>query len=157
MGYIIGIDVGGTFTDFVVLNLSQKLFHGKVPSTPRDESEGILAAIQEISQREQKGLRDLLSETDLIILGTTVVTNTMLEFKGSKTGMITTKGFRDVIELRGNYKESLFDLKLPPPYPIVPRRKRLGVTERVDYTGRVVTPLDEDELRRAVHSLKEMG
>src|SRR5512143_2617815 len=95
-GYIIGIDVGGTFTDFVVLDLSQKLFHGKVPSTPGDESEGVLAAIRSISDREQKEIAALLSETDLVILGTTVATNTMLEFKGSNTGMITTKGFRDV-------------------------------------------------------------
>lgn len=157
MGYIIAIDVGGTFTDFVVLDLSQNFFRGKVPSTPRDESEGVLAAIQEISTREQKGFRDLLGGTDFVILGTTVVTNAMLEFSGSKTGMITTKGFRDVIELRGNYKESLFDLKLPPPYPFVPRRRRLGVTERVDYAGRVVLPLDEDEVRQAVCTLKGMG
>ena len=157
MGYITGIDVGGTFTDFVVLDPSEKLFHGKVPSTPRDESEGVLAAIQDISKREQKKVRDLLSETDLIILGTTAVTNTMLEFKGSNTGMITTKGFRDVIELRGNYKESLFDLRLPPPYPIVSRRKRLGVPERIDYTGKVVASLDEDELRLAVRTLRGMG
>jgi N-methylhydantoinase A len=156
-GYIIGIDVGGTFTDFVVLDLAQKLFHGKVPSTPGDESEGVLAAIRSIAEREQKETTGLLGETDLIILGTTVATNTMLEFKGSNTGMITTKGFRDVIELRNNYKESLFDLKLSPPYPIVPRRKRLGVTERVDYSGRVVVSLDEDELRQAIRRLKLMG
>ena len=156
-GYIIGIDVGGTFTDFVVLDLSQKLFHGKVPSTSGDESAGVLAAIRSIAEREQKEITGLLSESDLIILGTTVATNTMLEFKGSNTGMITTKGFRDVIELRNNYKESLFDLKLSPPYPIVPRRKRLGVTERVDYSGRVVVSLDEDELRQAIRRLKLMG
>jgi N-methylhydantoinase A len=157
MAYIIGIDVGGTFTDFVVLDPSQRLSHGKVPSTPRDESEGVLAAVQQVSQREKRELRDLLRQTDLIILGTTVVTNAMLELKGSNTGMITTKGFRDVIELRCNYKESLFDLKLPPPYPIVLRRKRLGVAERVDYTGKVIVPLDEDEARQAVRMLKTLG
>jgi N-methylhydantoinase A len=157
MGYIIGIDVGGTFTDFVVSDPSKSLFHGKVPSTPRDESQGVLAALEQISRREQKELRDLLRETDLIILGTTVVTNAMLEFKGSDTGMITTKGFRDVTELRCNYKESLFDLKLSPPYPIVPRRKRMGVAERVDYTGKVIAPLDEEQARLAVRRLKELG
>lgn len=157
MGYVIGIDVGGTFTDFVALDLSQTLFHGKVSSTPGDESEGVLAAIRSISQREYKALAEFLNQTDLIILGTTVATNTMLEFKGSNTGMLTTQGFRDVIELRGNYKESLFDLKLPPPYPIVPRRKRLGVMERVDYSGKVVAPLDEDGLRQAIRSLKTVG
>ena len=156
-GYIIGIDVGGTFTDFVVLDLSQKLFHGKVPSTPGDESEGVLSALRSISDREQKDIAALLRETDLIILGTTVATNTMLEFKGSNTGVITTKGFRDVIELRNNYKESLFDLKLSPPYPIVPRRRRLGVTERIDYSGKVMVPLDEDELRQAVGNLRLAG
>ncbi len=157
MGYIIGIDVGGTFTDFVVSHPSKKLFHGKVPSTPRDESEGVLAAIQQIAQRERKELAALLRETDIIILGTTVVTNAMLEFKGAKTGMITTRGFRDVVELRCNYKESLFDLKLPPPYPIVPRRYRVGIAERVDYTGRIVTPLDAEEARQAARRFKSLG
>lgn len=157
MGYIIGIDVGGTFTDFVVADPAKKFFHGKVPSTPRDESEGVLAAVEQISEREQKTLRDLLRETNLIILGTTVVTNAMLEFKGSNTGMITTKGFRDVIELRCNYKESLFDLGLPPPHPIVPRRRRVGVAERVDYTGKVIVPLDEEDARRAVRRFKDLG
>ncbi len=157
MGYIIGIDVGGTFTDFVVSGSARKFFHGKVPSTPRDESEGVLAAVGEIAQKEQKRIESLLRETDLIILGTTVVTNAMLELKGANTGMITTKGFRDVIELRCNYKESLFDLKLPPPYPIVPRRKRAGVAERVDYTGKVIVPLDEEEARQAVRRFKDYG
>jgi N-methylhydantoinase A len=116
-----------------------------------------LAAIRSISEREQKEIAALLSETDLVILGTTVATNTMLEFKGSSTGMITTKGFRDVIELRNNYKESLFDLKLSPPYPIVPRRRRLGVTERIEYSGKIVVPLDENELRQAIRSLRLAG
>ena len=118
-GYIIGIDVGGTFTDFVVLDCVAEAFSRKGSlSTPGDESEGVLAAIQSISEREQKEIAALLSETDLVILGTTVATNTIAwEFKGSNTGMITTKGFRDVIELRNNYKESLFNLEADPALP----------------------------------------
>src|SRR5581483_3017075 len=85
-----------------------------------------------------------------------VVTNTMLEYSGANTGMITTKGFRDVIELRRGYKESHFDIKLPAPYPIVPRQRRLGVTERINYLGEVVIPLDEAEVREAVRKLKAL-
>ena len=102
-------------------------------------------------------LQTLLAETDPIVLGTTVVTNTMLEFAGANIGLITTKGFRDVIELRRGYKESLFDIRLPPPHPIVERGKRLGVTERIDASGRIVTPLDEAEVYSALEHLRGVG
>ncbi len=86
----------------------------------------------------------------MIVLGTTVVTNTMLEYSGAHTGLIATKGFRDIIELRRGYRESLFDIRLEAPYQIVPRQRRLGVKERIDYAGRVVVPLDEEDVRNAV-------
>jgi N-methylhydantoinase A len=156
MGLQIGIDVGGTFTDFVAAASEGTVFAGKVPTTPRDESSGILNAVAAIAVNRGLTVRDLLADTDVIVLGTTVVTNTMLEYSGANTGMITTKGFRDVIELRAGYKESHFDIKLPAPYPIVPRQKRLGVPERINYLGEVVIPLDEDAVREAVRKLKEL-
>ena len=105
-----------------------------------------MAGLEQIAAHFGISLQTLLAETDPIVLGTTVVTNTMLEFAGANIGLITTKGFRDVIELRRGYKESLFDIRLPPPHPIVERGKRLGVTERIDAGGQIVTPLDEREV-----------
>jgi N-methylhydantoinase A len=81
----------------------------------------------------------------------------MLEYSGVNTGLITTKGFRDVLEMRRGYKESLFDISLPPPHPIVPRGRRLGVSERIDYAGKIVVPLDEREVYEAVQRLRQEG
>lgn len=157
MGFQIGVDVGGTFTDFVVSDDSSGFHRGKVLTTQHDEATGILNAIAAIAEHYNFTIRELLKQTDVIVLGTTVVTNTMLEYTGANTGMITTKGFRDIIELRRSYKENLFDIRLPAPYPIVPRQKRLGVTERINYAGEVVTPLNEDEVREAVRKLKSLN
>src|SRR5262249_47482451 len=81
----------------------------------------------------------------------------MLEYTGSLTGLLCTKGFRDMIELRRSYREDLFDLAYPPPVPICRRQRRLGVEERIDYAGRVVVPLDEDGVRIAVRKLRDLG
>ncbi|WP_329064098.1 hydantoinase/oxoprolinase family protein [Amycolatopsis sp. NBC_01480] len=156
MGYTVAIDVGGTFTDFVASDGSE-LFTGKVSSRPNDEAAAVLEAVDAIAAHFGRDAAGLLKETDFVILGTTVVTNAMLEYDGVPTGLITTKGFRDTLELRRGYREDLFDLSLPAPHPIVRRRFRKGVTERVDYAGRVVTPLDEDEVRTAVRELKAAG
>ncbi|MGW4202697.1 hydantoinase/oxoprolinase family protein [Streptomyces sp. NPDC004726] len=156
MGYTVAIDVGGTFTDFVATDQSE-LFTGKVSSRPNDEAAAVLEAVDVIAGHFGRDTADLLAETDFVILGTTVVTNAMLEYDGVPTGLITTKGFRDILELRRGYRESLFDLSLPAPHPIVRRRFRKGVTERTSYAGDVVIPLDEDEVRTAVRELKAAG
>jgi len=155
MRFQIGIDVGGTFTDFVVGDEAGEFFSGKVSTTPREEATGILNAIAVIAEHYHSTVHDLLSHTDVVILGTTAVTNTMLEYNGANAGAITTKGFRDVIELRRSYKESHFDIRLPAPHPIIPRQKRLGVTERINYAGEIVIPLNDDEVREAIRKLKD--
>ena len=156
--YTIGIDVGGTFTDFVATRKGgNELCKGKVSTRPHDEAASILESIKSIAEHYGEELQAVLANTDSIILGTTVVTNIMLEYNGAKTGLITTKGFRDVIELRRGYRESLFDLSLPAPHPLVPRRWRKGVTERLDSDGNVEIPLNEDEVRNVVRELKEDG
>lgn len=155
MAFEIGIDVGGTFTDFMVRS-EDSTFSGKVLTTPKDESEGILNAVRAMAKHYDTSTRDLLDATSVFVLGTTVVTNIMLEYSGANTGMITTKGFRDIIELRAGYKEDHFDIKLAAPYPIAPRQKRIGVLERVSSQGEIVIPLDEDEVRDAVRRLKAL-
>jgi N-methylhydantoinase A len=156
MAFQIGIDVGGTFTDLVVGNGDGSIFKTKTPSTPGNEAEGIVNGLTDAAGEYDLDLSRLLGDTEVIVLGTTVVTNTMLEYSGANTGLITTGGFRDIIELRRSYREDLFDIRLKAPHPIVPRHKRLGVTERIDYTGAVRIPLDEDEARRAAARLAEL-
>ena len=157
VGYRIGIDVGGTFTDLVYVTAEGAMEVVKTPTTPEDQAKGVLAGLEKAASRQGVGLRAFLGDTDLIIHGTTVATNTMLEFNGARTGLITTKGFRDDIEIRRGYKERIFNPRHPPPVPIALRRHRLTVDERIDREGRVITPLDEAQAVRAVRRLKEAG
>jgi N-methylhydantoinase A len=153
----IGIDVGGTFTDYVAFRGEHDVVSGKTPSTPGRESDAVIDALSRAARGFEVGLEELLASTDVINFGTTVATNAMLEHKGALVGMLTTKGFRDVIDLRRGYKESLTDIRLAAPKPIVRRRHRIGVSERVGPDGTVLVPLDEDEVRSAVARLSGEG
>lgn len=153
----LGIDVGGTFTDIVLQREDSSLLHGKAPSTPGDESKGVVEAIGLIARKSGLEPEDLLARVDVINFGTTVATNAMLQQRGVTVGMLTTRGFRDIVELRRGWKERMFDLTLPPPPTIVPRRWRLGVSERIGADGTVVVPLDEDEVRGHAVRLREAG
>ena len=157
MGYRIGIDVGGTFTDLVYVDSTDAIKVVKAPTTPENQAEGVLSALRIMALGEGKELRELLGETDLIVHGTTVSTNTMLEFNGALTGLIATRGFRDDIEIRRGHKERIFDPRHPAPVPIARRRHRLTVNERVDREVGVVVPLDETEVVRVVRKLRQAG
>ncbi|MPZ68484.1 MAG: hydantoinase/oxoprolinase family protein [Actinobacteria bacterium] len=152
--YAVGVDVGGTFTDLVALTADGRTLVAKVPSTPGDQSVGVVNGLQDLAGREKLDLPEFLGSCGYLVHGTTVATNIMLEFNGARTGVITTKGFRDIIDIRRNYKETDFDIRLPPPTPIAPRRVRKAVEERVDYAGGVLIPLNEDDVARAVDELK---
>ncbi len=151
----IGIDVGGTFTDFVVTRDGEAPQLFKTHSTPQDPSMGVIAGLQDVAQAYALPLPSLLADTDLIIHGTTVATNTLVERKGAKVGLITTEGFRDLLEMREGMKEDRYNLRMQPLAPLVPRYLRLGVTERVRANGAVVTPLDEASLRDALATIRQ--
>jgi N-methylhydantoinase A len=152
--YRIGIDVGGTFTDLVAVDDLGRATLEKVPSTPDDPSIGVLDGLELLAQRLGRGRAALLAETDRIIHGTTVATNALLERKGARVGLLTTEGHRDVIEMREGLKDDRYNLRLPPPEQLVPRRLRLGVRERLRGDGRVETPLDPASLDQAIAVLK---
>jgi len=152
----IGIDVGGTFTDVVLVH-DGRLTIDKQPTTPRDQSEGVLGAIGNLARRLDTDLPGLLARTGTIVHGTTTADNTMIEMSGAVTGLLTSEGHRDEIEIRRGYKESIWDPALPPPNPICPRRQRYGIPERLDFEGNVITPLDEDAVRRALRRMKQQG
>jgi N-methylhydantoinase A len=157
MGYRIGIDVGGTFTDFVLVRPARETLLHKESTTPADEAIGVLAGIGALARGERLELRELLARTDLIAHGTTTADNTLIQMNGATTGLVTTEGHRDQIEIRRGYKEEIWDPAYPPPVPIAPRRRRFGVPERLDFRGEVVRPLDEGALRRAIRRLKKQG
>jgi len=157
MGYRIGIDVGGTFTDLVLVAPGGRLVLDKHPTTPHDQSEGVLGGIAQLAASEGLASGALLAATDVIVHGTTTADNTMIEMSGAVTGLITSEGHRDEIEIRRGYKEDIWDPALPPPPPICPRRRRYGVPERLDFEGAVVVPLDEAAVRRACRRMKLQG
>ena len=111
--YRIGIDVGGTFTDLVAVSSSGAIKIAKVPSTPEDQSIGLVEGIGALAEELGMTSDDLLRQTALVIHGTTVATNALLERKGAKVGMLTTEGFRDVIEQREGLKPDRYNLRLP--------------------------------------------
>ena len=152
--YRIGIDVGGTFTDLVAVDNFGRTTLAKVPSTPADPSIGVIDGLQLLADILGLKLTALLAETDRIVHGTTVATNALLEHRGAKVGLLTTEGHRDVIEMREGLKDDRYNLRLPPPEQLVPRKLRLGVRERLRADGRIETPLDQASLERAIAALK---
>src|SRR5262245_14951103 len=144
-GTRVGVDVGGTFTDLVAL-VDGSLHVAKVLSTPADQSAGVIAALDET---EIPG-----SAIAAFAHGTTVATNALLERRGARTALLTTEGFRDVIEIARQTRPSLYDLTKRPPDPLVPRELRFTVRERVGPDGEEL-PLDEDDLAAAAAALRE--
>ena len=138
----IGIDTGGTFTDFVAAHRS-RLTGFKAPSTPHNPAEAILSGIARI-------LADAEAFPVEIVHGTTVATNALLERKGARTALITTEGFEDVLEIGRQARPDLYNLMVTRPAPLVPRQLRLGVSERTGPTGELIKPLDEESVATAV-------
>src|SRR6201997_2627297 len=152
--YRIGIDVGGTFTDLVAVDDLGRTTLAKVPSTPADQSIGVLDGLQLLADTLGCDRSALLTKTDRIVHGTTVATNALIEHRGARVGLLTTEGHRDVIEMREGLKDDRYNLRLPPPEQLVPRRLRLGVRERMRADGGIETPLDHASLDRALAALR---
>jgi N-methylhydantoinase A len=154
--YQIGIDVGGTFTDVVVCG-EERPTYLKVPTHSAAQAEGVRDGLDRAAERLGLKLADLLARTDRIVHGTTIATNMMIEGTGSRVGLLTTAGFRDELEYRRGLKEAIYDPSLPAPRPLVRRRDRLTVSERVGADGSVVTPMDEEMVRERIRTLRGAG
>src|SRR5438045_1698120 len=134
--YRIGVDVGGTFTDLVAIDEGGLTTLAKVPSTPEDPSLGVVEGLSQLAGRFGVDRAALLRDTERIVHGTTVATNALLEHKGARLGLLTTEGHRDVVEMREGLKDDRYNLRMPPPEQLVPRRLRLPVRERIRADGR---------------------
>ena len=156
MTYRVGIDIGGTFTDFALLSGGEVVLHKNL-STPEDRSEGVMEGLARLAELEGLELATFLARCDAIVHGTTVADNTLIEMNGAVTGLITTEGFRDELEYRRGYKEDIWDVRLPAPRQITPRRRRLTVPERILHDGSVHKPLDEAAVREACRKLRLQG
>ena len=152
--YRLGCDIGGTFTDFVLLNdRTGEIRINKCLTTPQDPSDAVEQGIRELEAKNPGFVREL----DEVIHGTTLVINSIIERKGAKTGLITTRGFRDVLELGREIRYAPYDIFAEFPEPLVPRRLRLEVDERIRSDGSVLKPLEPNEAREVVKNLTEMG
>lgn len=156
-----GVDVGGTFTDvileYVTVGGSRQIIVTKVPSTPENQSEGVVRGVKQAC--EMAGIS--LSDIDVLYHGTTVATNMVIERDGARVGMITTRGFRDILHMARHKRPHNFSLQYDVPWqskPLVKRRDRLVVSERImPPTGAIEVPLDEDEVKRAAELFAKRG
>ncbi len=152
--YRLGCDIGGTFTDFVLLNdETGEIRTGKCLTTPQDPSDAVEEGIRALEATTP----DFVERLDELIHGTTLVINSIIERKGAKTGLITTKGFRDVLEIGREIRYAPYDIFAEFPKPLIPRRYRMEVDERVRSDGSVLKPLDPGEARQVVRSLVAQG
>lgn len=149
MSWIVGCDTGGTFTDLVALSEAGEFRVAKVPSTPPRFDLAVLEGVREL------GIP--VAEITRLFHGTTVTTNAVITKRGARSALVTTRGFRDILEIRRANREELYDITWDPPAPLIPRRDRLEVIERVDYAGNVVTQLDEDSVRDVARQIRARG
>lgn len=157
MRFRVGVDIGGTFTDAVVIDDQGRVSLFKDPSTPSDPSIGMLSCLRKAARAYGMEFGDFLRATEILVHGTTVATNAMLQYRGARVGLITTRGFRDSLEMFRAHKENLWDLSAQRPPMIVPRYLRVGVTERIDSRGQVLVPLAEEEVRQALRLFRDEG
>ena len=153
IAYVLAADVGGTFTDIVLASSNGHHFRSKVISTPPNYGDAIILALTKLISKH--GIDPVrIART---VHGTTVATNAILESKGARTALVTTKGFRDVLELARQRRPSLFDLQWEKPMPLVPRRLRLEATERINAKGEIQTAINADEIRTIANRLRDTG
>ncbi len=165
MTYIIAVDSGGTFTDTIVVDADGNVTAAKAPSTPGDFSRGVIDSVSRAAEDLELTLTDLLGDATLFAHGTTVATNALLTRNGARAGLITTRGHEDALIIGrtiqkavGRSESEITHLvRLDKADPIIPRPLIKGILERVDYSGKVIIPLNEDDVRRAVGELVEAG
>ena len=157
MGYRVGVDVGGTFTDVICVTPTGEVVLDKTPTTLDDQSRGVMNGLGQLAERFGLTLAAFCSDLDILVHGTTTADNTMIEMNGAETGLLVTEGHRDEIELRRCHKEEIWDPNYPGPTPIARRRARIPIGERVNFEGAVLKPLDENAVRRGVQRLKKLG
>jgi N-methylhydantoinase A len=151
------VDVGGTFTDLICVTPAGDVVLDKTPTTPDDQSTGVMDGLELLAARFGMPLAALCADLDLLVHGTTTADNAMIEMNGAPTGLLVTEGHRDEIEMRRVHKEEIWDPTYPAPEPIARRRARIPIPERMDFEGRTVVPLDEAAVRRGVQRLRALG
>ena len=154
--YRIGVDVGGTFIDLMVSGAGRRLVR-KTLSDPGDLAGALLAGLEVAGEELGLALTELLARTERIVHGSTIATNALLTRNGARAALLTTAGFRDVVNMRRGMRADLYDPKQAPPDPLIPRQRIHPVAERIDSDGAVLEPLEESSVDRAVAEIRRAG
>jgi len=154
MRYVVGIDIGGTFTDFSVVDDAGRTVLWKEATTPKEPAQGVREGLRNLAAAEGLELGDFLGRIDLFVHGSTIATNTVIQRNGPKTALLCTEGFRDVIYFRDGYKPERYNLNMAPPADFIPRHLRMPVRERIDYKGNALIPLDDRSVIEAARALE---
>src|SRR6476469_7320714 len=133
MGYRVGVDVGGTFTDLICVTPAGEIVLDKTPSTLDDQSRGVMTGLGQLADRFGLSLNEFCTQLDSLVHGPTAADNTMIEMNGANTGLLVTEGHRDEIELRRCHKEEIWDPNASGPIQIARRRARIQIPERLDF------------------------
>lgn len=153
----IGVDIGGTFTDLILVGATQRLHVYKVPTIPADPSQGVMQALDRAAAAQGLPPERLLRDCALFVHGSTIATNTVLEGKGARTGVLTTPGFRDALEIRRGQRDDPWAHRVPFPRVLVPRALRLPVRGRIDRAGREAAPIEPADIDSALARFREEG
>ncbi|MDP2644293.1 MAG: hydantoinase/oxoprolinase family protein [Desulfobacterales bacterium] len=157
-GFYLGVDIGGTFTDAILIDEEGRVYHFKTPSVPSDPSEGFMQCLFKAGRQLGLSLEELLNKISKLSYGNTIATNALLENKVARTGLVTTRGFRDVLAIARIGREYLgIDLQCQRPAPLVPRSRIEEITERVDRHGEVVIALREEEIDKILDKFSAAG
>lgn len=157
MKYVVGIDIGGTFTDLISIDQGGASKVVKTPSTPKDPGVAVMEGLVKLAKEYGKSLEEFMPDLERLSHGTTVSTNTVLTWTGAKVGLLCTKGFRDELEIRFGTREDVYDYRVAQPPALAPRYLRVPIEERYKWDGEEVAPLNEDEVRKACKYFKEQG
>jgi N-methylhydantoinase A len=155
MQYKLGVDIGGTFTDFSLVDEKGNILLWKEATTPDNRALAVETGLKSLAQAKKQTLDQFLQSLELIVHGSTIATNTVIQRNGPKTALICTEGFRDVVYFRDGFKPERYNIRLNRAPDFVPRHLRFPVTERINYKGDILTPLDEESVVRAASLLTE--
>src|SRR5438105_2849687 len=157
MSFKLGIDVGGTFTDFLLMGPRGRTSAHKELSTPADPSVAVMSGLAALVKTQGMVFKEFVPQIEIVVHGTTVTTNAVLTGKTARTALLATRGFRDALQMRRGVREEMYDNRYHPPPPVVPRELRLPVTERVDVDGNIVTPLHLEDVETAIEQFRSTG
>src|ERR1051326_8768933 len=152
--FALGVDIGGTFTDFALMDhVSGEVHAAKVLTNYKDLTQGVLDGVRQFSSR----IPQFAASVERVIHGTTLATNALIQRKGGKTALLVTRGFRDILELGRESRFDIYDINIELPAPLVPRKHVFEIDERVDHTGAVATPLEAEQVNQVIAKLKAEG